>query len=152
MASGYMSLDTSHAAVGQHVPMVSPSFDAHKNHCLLFDYKVWVSRHTLIDSPAPRLEVYISGSNHIHSGWMLWTSNGTGEGHAQILISAQPWALQTISFVGIIGDRDSTAISVANILLNEGGCRSDSCAQSSCATKGAVSIVSENCEYQLSWW
>ena len=142
-----MSLDISDAAVGQHVPMVSPSFDAHVDHCLLFDYKVWVSRHTLTDTPAPRLEVYVSGSSHVYSGRMLWTSNGTGEGHAQISISAQPWSLQRISFIGIIGDPASTAINVANILLNEGGCAAEDCAQRSCDTRDAVSTVSDHCEY-----
>ena len=144
IASGYMSVDTRHAIVGQHIPLASPPFEAHTDNCLLFDYKVWAASHTLVDTPAPRLEVYISGSSHVYSVLKLWVSNGTGEGHMKIPIWAQPGSLQRISFVGVVGDPESTAISVAHIRLNVGRCAAVDCIYPTCEKMMITSILSAN--------
>ena len=144
-----MSVDTRHAAVSQHIPMVSPPFDAQVDHCLVFDFKVWASPHTLVNTPAPRLEVYLSDSSHVYSGWKLWTSNGTKEGHAQISILAQPASVQRVSFVGIIGDPESTSIRVANIQLSDDSCKVVDCAQHSCEASGAIPYLSVKRKLQM---
>ena len=145
-----MSVDIIHAGLGQHIPMVSPPFYAHVDHCLLFDYKIWASPHTLVHTPAPRLEIYISGSNHVYSGRKMWTSNGTGEGQVQLFVFAQPKSVQMISFVGIVGDRESTSISVANIVLNGQRCTVSDCGQHNCDGSSTVSLLSVNCKFDIS--
>ena len=141
---GYMSVDTSHAAMGQYIPMVSPPFHADGDYCILFDFKVWASPHTLVNTPVPELQVSMSGSKHVYSGRQLWVSNGTGEGHAQISIWALPGSVQRIGFFGIIGDLESTHISIANILLKENGCTMVDCARRNCTNTFTTSILSMN--------
>ena len=143
---GYVSVDTNWAEVGLHVPMVSPPFDGHLDHCLQFDYKVWMSPHMLVNMPPPRLEVYISGSKHVYSGWMLWSSNGIGEGHVQVSIRAQTGAMYRISFVGVVGHPDTTLISVANIHMNKGNCTNLACLQEECGLKEEAYTWFPNCE------
>ena len=147
---GYMTVDTSHAAVGQHVTMSSPPFDGQEYHCLSFDYKVWVSALGLIDTPFPRLEVYIRTSRHAYSGWMLWTSNGTGEGHVQVTVQAQLGLTHRISFLGVVGNPDTTLIIVANIQLNKGICFTLDCAQEICGVNRENYALS-NRKYHV-WW
>ena len=144
-----MSVNTNHAAVGQHIPMVSPPFDAQVDHCLVFDYKVWASPHTLVNTPAPRLEVYLSDSSHVYFGWKLWTSKGTTEGHAQISIWAKPASVQRVSFVGIIGDPESTSIRVANIQLNEANCKAVDCVHHSCEASGTITYLPVDCKFDI---
>ena len=136
-------MDTSHAAVGEHVPTSSPAFNVQENHCLSFDYKVWVSALGLENTPAPRLEVYIRISRHLFSGWKLWTSNGTGEGHAQISIRGQADSTYRISFVGVVGHPETTLISVANIQLREGSCYPFDCANEMCGIEGKNDRLSD---------
>ena len=121
--------------MGQHFPMSSPSFDGQGNHCLSFDYKVWASSLGLINMPAPRLEVYMRTSMHVYSGWKLWTSNGTGDGHVQISVWAQGGLTYWISFVGVVGHPDTTSISVANIWLHHRSCSGVFCAQDMCGSR-----------------
>ena len=138
-----MSVDTSHAAVGQHVPVSSPSFEGQGDLCLSFDYKVWVSRLGLVNTPPPRLEVYIRISRHVYSGWKLWASNGTGEGHAQLSVWAQAQWTYWISFVGVVGHPETTLISVANIRLNQDNCINPDCTQNLCGVNQDNSL---NCK------
>ena len=132
-----MQVDTSDGAMGLHVPMLSPPFDVSKNQCLSFDYKVWVPQYIPENWPPPRLDVYISASSHVFSGWKVWGSNGTGEGHVQIPVQAEPDATFRISFVGVIGDPATTLINVANVALNSGHCESTDCNQTVCDAKTA---------------
>ena len=132
--------------MGQHVPISSPSFNGQGNHCLSFDYKVWVSRLGLVNTFAPRLELYTRTSRHVYSGWKLWTSNGTGEGHVQIPVQNQAGSTNWISFKGVVGHPDTTLISVANIRLNQDKCLNVDCAQGMCVII-QESDFSLNCEY-----
>ena len=143
---GYVTLDTSHATVGQHVPVSSPSFTGQGVHCLAFDYKVWVSRMGLVNMPAPRLELYIRISRHVYSGWKLWTSNGTGDGHIQISVQTRAKSTYWISFVGVVGHLDTTLISVANIRLNEDKCNTTDCRQEVCVVNQENDLSLE-CKY-----
>ena len=142
-------MDTSRAILGQHVPMSSPSFKGQGNHCLTFDYKVWVSPLGLKNMAAPRLEVNIRTSRHVYSGWKLWTSNGTGDGHTHITLWAQAGSTHWISFVGVVGHSDTTLISVANIRQNEGGCASASRVQETCWLERENYTFLSTCKYNV---
>ena len=131
---GYMTLDSTEADTGRHIPMLSPPFDASRNNCLLFDYKVWMAEYSKVSAPSPRLEVYLNPSSHKYSGSLVWGSNGTGEGHVQISVWTRPGAvLQRLAFIGVVGDPSTTLISMANVQLNEGRCEEVSCGETLCS-------------------
>ena len=138
-------MDTSHAIVGQHAPLSSPSFDGEEDLCLSFDYKVWVSRLGLVNTPPPRLEVYIRESRHVYSGSQLWTSNGTGEGHQQISVRTQTGSPYWITFVGVVGHPDTTLITVANIQLSQDNCITFNYTDEDCGVTGRNYFIS-NCK------
>ena len=81
-----------------------------------------MSQLALLTTPAPRLEVYIRTARHVYSGWKLWTSNGTGDGHAQVSVQMQADLTYWISFVGVVGHPETTLITVASIHLNQTNC------------------------------
>ena len=126
---GYVTIHVDHAAIGEHVPMSSPPFYGEGEYCLSFNYKVWVSALGLVNAPPPRLELYIRTSRHVYSGWKLWTSNETGEGHAHISFLATARTTYRISFVAVVGHVDTTLIRVANIRLDQGSCSCSDCIQ-----------------------
>ena len=125
-------MSTTGVAEGQRIPLSSPSFEGQGDHCLSFHYKLGVPPLGLVNAPAPRLEVYIRTSKHVYSGWELWTSNGTGQGHAQISVRTRIGWLYRISFVGVVGHPTMTSISVANIQLRHGNCMTSKCEQTMC--------------------
>ena len=81
-----------------------------------------MSQLALLTTPAPRLEVYIRTARHVYSGWKLWTSNGTGDGHAQITVQTQADLTYWISFVGVVGHPETTFITMASIRMNQTNC------------------------------
>ena len=129
---GYLFLRTNNAAVGQHVTTSSPSFTASGDNCLSFDYEVWGSPLGPVNTPAPRLEIYIRNSRHMYSGWKLWVLDGTGDGHAQISVRTYRGSTYWISFVGVVGHPDTSSISVANIQLKQGNCTDVDCIHGVC--------------------
>ena len=138
------------AMQGRHIPLVSPAFDALRNHCLVFDYKVWMAAYSYGYAPPPRLEVYLNPAVHAYSGSQIWTSNGTGEGHMKISLWARPRVvLYRVSFVGIIGDPDSTLIVIANVVLNEGSCEATACEEATCGDDTGCSSLSTDCKLLL---
>ena len=68
----------------------------------------------------------------------------------QLFVYAQPNSIQMISFVGIVGDRESTSISVANVVLNEQRCTVSDCGQHNCDGSSTVSLLSANCKFDMS--
>ena len=130
---GYIQVDEMAASIGGHIPVVSPPVDASRNYCLSFDYKVWMAKYSGDNAPPPRLEVYISQAKHVYSGLKMWSSNGTGEGHAQLSICTTPVAvIYRVSFVGVVGDPGTTLIAVANVQLEEYSCTAAACEGTSC--------------------
>ena len=144
---GYMTVDASHGAVGQHVPMSSPSFRGHGDYCLSFDCKIWVSALELVKTPPPRLGVYIRTSSHVHSGWQLWTSNGTGDGHTQISVHIQAGLTYWIAFVGVVGHPDTSLISVANVRLLPNNCTILVCEEEGCKLAHENLFMFLNCKW-----
>ena len=148
MYSAYMHVDSTAAAPGRHITMLSPPFDALRDHCLLFDYKVWMAQYSSEYAPSPRLEIYLSPASHMYSGSKVWGSNSTGEGHAQIEISARPGAiLQRVAFVGVVGDPDTTLIVVANVRMEEGSCGATGCKGTLCSDAFGCSSLSAHCKH-----
>ena len=120
--SGYMELHSRGTAVGVHILMVSPSFPGLRNYCLLFRYKVWMSEFTRQRARLPELNVYISETSHVFSGWKIWGSNGTGEGLVQIPIAESPETIYRITFAGITNSPNTTTIQLAKVELNQAQC------------------------------
>ena len=132
--SGYMRIESTDAVAGRHIPMLSPPFDASRNHCLLFDYKVWMAEYSRTYAPSPRLEVYLSPSSHVYSGSLVWGSNGTEEGQAQLSLWARSGAVShRLAIVGVIGDPATTLINIANVQLNDGNCEDTNCGETLCS-------------------
>ena len=151
--SGYMQVEVMAATVGGHISMVSPPFDAMRNDCLLFDYKVWMAEYSSDHAPPPRLDVYLSAADHVYSGLIIWNSNGTGEGHVQLPISASPGAvLYRVSFVGVVGDPGTTLIQVANVQLEEHSCRAAACEGTGCAGDYGCPSLSTFCKFVGLCW
>ena len=119
---GYMELEPRTGTVGMYAPMSTPEFYASKDHCLQFNYNLWVVDSTLTSVAPPSLEVYVRTSDHVYSGRRLWRVTGINEGRALIRISAISALSCFIDFVGIVGDPASTLIRVANVALNAGSC------------------------------
>ena len=143
--AGYMELRTSETTAGLYIPMISPAFEVRQNKCFLFYYNVWMSESNRQLGRSPELEVYISETSHVFSGWKVWGSNGAGEGLVQIPLWAKTGATYRISFVGIINNPSTTLIKVANAKLNQGECNSLNCDSTICADETDISTT--KCEF-----
>ena len=138
---GYMELHASEKTAGLHIPMVTPTFEVRRNKCFLFHYYVWMSEFNRELRRSPELEVYISETSHVFSGWKVWRSNGTGEGLVQIPIWEKPGATYRISIVGMTNNPRTTLIKVANAKLDQGECYSLKCDNTLCADEKDISTT-----------